>query len=351
MTARDLTAEQRAADYFHHIDMGFLNRRLCMSALMQDGRAFYAQNARVGHDHLTRLSNDHLLVTLLLDRCDSVGAPTLIEAVGKGKPKYLFRSTHALAPCPEVYTAERVTQQVLTDIELDKPLRLSYHTEHIVSSTGKMMLAQGSDDNYLESIVGLVHDKDGRWEIEPLVMGAPWLDHPRNGKHSGDLMWLGRDFGEILAEDIDEFSNLTDVKVTSADEWMSVMRDLSEEDVKQKIATLFAEPTKKDWGGERNDLFTAQMHVLGGRRTAAFLLKGPTNFREMTLDMCGKRADQVLRLTESGADISVVQHSHQIGEAVRSTLRQLTVTPGRAKKYCTIDGQTTYRILKANKLL
>jgi hypothetical protein len=100
-----------------------------------------------------------------------------------------------------------------------------------------------------------------------------------------------------------------------------------------------------------NDHFSSNLLVGGQRKTAAFLLKGPTTFREMTLEMCGKRADQIYRLANSGADVSIVQHSHLIGEVVRATLRKMTVYPGGQCEYCFIDGQATYRILKAYSLL
>ena len=68
----------------------------------------------------------------------------------------------------------------------------------------------------------------------------------------------------------------------------------------------------------------------------------------MTLEMCGKRADQIYRLSKTSAEILIVQHSHQIGDAVRATLRALSIQPGgKSRKYCLIDGMSTYRILKA----
>ena len=128
--------------------------------------------------------------------------------------------------------------------------------------------------------------------------------------------------------------------------------------MKRAFADLLTEPIKNDWSGEENDHFSANLSVHGRRLTAAFLLKGPSVFREMTLDMCGKRADQILRLTKSGADISIadhrqrarhvqghrlgvgashralarhrlpVQNAHLIGSAVRETLRNFTIQPG-----------------------
>jgi hypothetical protein len=300
---------------------------------------------------MTVLSNDHLLVTMLLDVCQEVGVPTLVQALNLGKPKCLFRSTERLAPCPQIYEAARVDHAVELDIEFGKPVRITYHTEHLVSSTGKMTLADGASGGYVHSIVGLVHDRPDRFEIEPLVIGAPWFDHPRNGSEASDLMCIGRDFGEILPEDIDQFAQMKQVQAATADEWLRAMQSLPEATVKSAFAHLLSEPTKKDWGGETNDHFSSNVSIRGQRKTAAFLLKGPTMFREMTLEMCGKRADQIYRLANSGADISIVQHSHQIGEVVRATLRNMTVYPGRPRKYCLIDGQATYRILKAYSLL
>ena len=349
MSATDISAEVRAKDLFHHIDMGFINRRLCMTAL-GPLRPSYFEYAKPGDDHNAVLSNDHLLVTMLLDICDEVEAPTLLEAIRRELPMQVFRSTERLAPCPSVYSEPRVEHEVLLDVETDKPVRIAYHTNHIVSDTGRMILADGYTRSP-QSIVGRLHDRGDHFEIEPLVIGAPWFQHPRNGDESVEYMWMGRDFGEVLAEDIAEFAGLTDVTVGSAEEWMEVMRELPEATVKQHFASLLGDPTKKDWGGEMNDHFSAAVTIGGRRRTAAFLLKGPTQFREMTLEMCGKRADQIYRLVHSGADVSVVQHSHQIGEVVRGTLRSMIIYPGRPRKYCLIDGKTTYRIFKAYGLV
>ena len=352
MAALDIPEPLRAEDKFHHIDMGFLNNRLCMSALPPQARQEFIERQKPGSDHLTRLTNSHLLVTMLLDCCESVGAPTLLKALTLGEPRHLFRSTERLAPCPDIYEAHRVCHAVELDIEFGKPVVIAYHTSHLVSETGKMVLRAGASEGHVNSIVGLLHYKPDRFEIEPLVIGAPWFDHWRNGNDSNTLMWLGSSFGEILPEDIDQFSEMSQVKIGNAEEWKDAMGALPESKVKEAFASLLSEPTKKDWGGEANDHFSANVSVRDRRRTAAFLLKGPSQFREMTLEMCGKRADQIHRMVDSDADISVVQHAHLIGAVVRRTLRELTVRPGDSRrKYCLIDGQATYRILKAYSLL
>lgn len=351
MSIENTPQDIRTADYFHHIDMGFLNRRLAISAL-GPLRDQYLERVQPGSDHMTVLRNDHLLVTMLIDIFDTIGVPTLAEALAMGKPRLSFMSIERLESCPEIYSEKRVSHEVHLEIDVGKPVSLSYHTEHLVASTGTMTLAEGYQKNYYQAVIGVLHKKESRFEIEPIVIGAPWLDHPRNYEDSKkDIMWYGQLYGELLPEDIEEFSKLREINLESAAEWMSVMQKTPEEHVKQSIAQLLTEPTKPDWGGEENDHFSANATVAGRRRTAAFLLKGPTKFQEMTPAMCGKNGDQIYRLVRVGADISVVQHSHLIGTAVRETLKSMVVQPGRSGKFCLMDGQATYRLLKAYDLL
>ena len=351
MTVNDIPERLRATDQFHHIDMGFLNERLCMGFLPPDCRQHFSENYVPESNHMAKLTNRHQLVTMVLDCCVVINAPTLLKALTLGQTCALFRSTERLAPCPEIYDAARVCHPVELDLDFDKPVVIAYHTSHIVSDTGKMKLHQGTDGGYVNSIVGRLYDKPDRFEVEPMVIGSPWYDHRRNGADGGKLMCFGTSFGEIKPEDIDQFSKMREVK-PETDEWMFTMRKLPEEFVKKAIAGLLSEPTKKDWGGESDDHFSANVMVDGQRKTAAFLLKGPSDFREMTLDMCGKRADQIHRMVDSGADISIVQHAHLIGPVVMRTLRSQTIQPGNShRKYCLIDGQATYRILKAHSLI
>jgi hypothetical protein len=83
-----------------------------------------------------------------------------------------------------------------------------------------------------------------------------------------------------LPEDIFQFSNMSEVRAASADEWLAVMRHIPEATIKTAIAQLLREPEKKDWGGEENDHCSANVTVNGRRHTADFLLKGPTIFKQ-----------------------------------------------------------------------
>ena len=279
----------RCEDEFHHIDAGFVNERLCHQAISLGGRKWVI-NQSVSEDlPIHKFHNRHILVTALLDCCEAYGAPTLLEAINVGRPRHVFRSTERLAACPEVYDAVRVKHDVLLDVEPPKPVRIAYHTHHIVADTGKLRLALGHRDGGVNSIVGRLHDRGSEFEIEPLVIGAPWFEHFRNRDPDGHLMWLGHEFGEILPEDIEEFARLTDVPRPALDEWEPVMQRQSEESVKRAFCELLGEIPKSDWGGENNDHYSGNLTVRGRRRTGAFLLKGPSTYREMTLARIGHR--------------------------------------------------------------
>lgn len=355
MTIDSIPRDLRIADNFHYIDIGFVNRRICMTLLDANGRLpAYMDSIDSDSGPMAKLANDRKLVKMVLDVCQGLNAPTLLGALNQDVERHLFRSTERLDPCPDIYESPRVRHRVQSDISLDKPILVAYHTEHIVSSTGRMILKYGAPDNYVVSVVGILHDKNQCYEIEPMIMGRPWYIHPGNDTESNcnSLMYLDRIIGEILPEDIDEFKKMSEITVGSKGEWMNAMKSVPESEVKNAFCTLLKEPSKNDWGGETDDHFSRSITINQRRRTASFLLKGPSQFREMTLDMCGKRADQIHRMVDTRADVSIIQHAHLVGSVVRRTLRDLTMYPGeRLRKYCIIDGKSTYQILKAYSLL
>jgi hypothetical protein len=227
MSAAEIPEKYRLADFFTHIDMGFLNRRLAITALGPVRDAFL-ERQKSSDDHMTVLANDHLLVTMLIDVCTEIKVPTLAEALMLGEPRHRFMSIERLEPCPDIYEAKRAKHAVHLDLDYGKPVNITYHTSHIVSDTGRMSLADGYQKGYRHAIVGLLNDQGDSFEIEPIVIGAPWLDHPRN-KDGASAIWIGYNHGEILPEDIAEFARMKEAVVASADEWMSVMKKVPED--------------------------------------------------------------------------------------------------------------------------
>jgi len=324
MTFENFDRSQRVAKPRHHIDIGFINHRRIFTTFGQEFHAHYEEKRSQGTDHLTRLSNDHLLTTYVLSACERHGVKTLAEVLQAPKVGQLFCSTEEFLPCPEVYDAPRVTSFLKMPFDTDWTIGIEYSTRHICADTGRLVLADG----HKETVVAGIHSIEGNRIIaHPLVIGAPSFDHPLNQDIGIDLTWYGWEWYEIHPEDIDEFQILTSVPAPEAEDWMAVMKDTPEARVKEVICKLLGDPSKKDWGGELNDHFASSAHLSGERISAAFLLTGPAKFEEMTPRHLGKNADQIYRLSCAPADVLVVQHSHLIGEAVRATLRAFAVNP------------------------
>jgi hypothetical protein len=157
----------------------------------------------------------------------------------------------------------------------------------------------------------------------------------------------------LYVEDIDSFRKVRDVNpATVLDVLKNGYLDQSEDSIQTALERILSVPMhKKDWGGEQNDLYTANLLVGGRRHETAFLLKGH-GLRNATLEIrhCGTNGDQLLRLCASPARLFVVQFVGMISEAVIADLdgkvRQARAQ-GKEAWYCIMDGQDTARVLRA----
>jgi hypothetical protein len=156
-------------------------------------------------------------------------------------------------------------------------------------------------------------------------------------------------------EDIDSFRKVRDVNPSAVSDLLTPNGrfERSENEIQLAFEKMLAVPMhKKDWGGETNDLYTANMVINGARVDSAFLLKG-NGLRKATLEIahCGKNGDQLLRLAKSPARLLVAQFVGNVSEAVIDDLagkvRDLTKQRGEQHHYCIINGQDTARLMRA----
>ena len=158
----------------------------------------------------------------------------------------------------------------------------------------------------------------------------------------------------LFVEDIDSFQKVRDVNPASvADRLSSEGRlEVSEDDVQLALERILdVSFHKKDWGGEENDLYTANVVVNGARVSTAFMLKGNgLRAKSLRIRDCGKNGDQLVRLVQSPASLYVVQFIGQVEEAVikdiEGKVRDLR-SQGKEVRFCVIDGQDTARVLAA----
>jgi hypothetical protein len=341
-TRSELTPKQRALDLGHIIDPGFVNHRKAQTILGRDLMRHVDQAIKMLPplpEWQLSVRIDHIYSEALLVFCGALGIRTLQDILAT-KTGRMSCSTERLLPCPDIYEAERAVS--VWDNPGSYPFRVEFHysTRHIASDTLRSRLHDGS-------IISLICEQTGgtadRIIFEPIVMGFPWLVE-KGETPDFDIMWHGYDFYEHYIEDFDEFSKVATVPAPATPDRM---REITEAAFKTCLAKLLGDSADKDWGGEQSDYYSAHLHLKGRRLTAAFVLKGPANFRPMGLNHLGKNNDQIVRLSHAPADILFVQHSHDITAPVRETLRAFAVQPSRPRRYCLIDGRDSLRLLDA----
>lgn len=157
----------------------------------------------------------------------------------------------------------------------------------------------------------------------------------------------------LFVEDIDSFRRVRDVNPAMVSNflnngYLNLPEDQIQLGFEQILEVVFH---KKDWGGESNDLYTANVIVNGRRTSTAFLLKG-NGLRRSNLRIrdCGANGDQLVRLFECPAELFVVQFVGIVSEMVIADVQGKTAlrrANGKSSWFLILDGQDTARILFA----
>ncbi len=151
----------------------------------------------------------------------------------------------------------------------------------------------------------------------------------------------------ITVDDIDSFSRVKKVRIEPGD-----YTAIPETRFKKGIAKILGESGRfRDWGGERNDLYTSRVRISGRRYTAAFAFKGPGTRGILTPGKMGKNGDQIQRLFKTTASVFVVQYWGQVAESVAEQMEEFAKAKssieGVVVFFGVIDGDDSNRLLHA----
>lgn len=154
----------------------------------------------------------------------------------------------------------------------------------------------------------------------------------------------------ITIDDIDSFNKVK--KIMSIDSSLQLNK-MSESKIKAGLKKIIGEThTFKDWGGEKNDLYTNKIRYKGKRRVAAFALKGKATKGTLTPKKMGKNGDQIARLVGSSAELFFVVYHGKIDESITSQLQAFAIgksMSGTTIYYGVIDGDDLNRLYQAYK--
>lgn len=151
----------------------------------------------------------------------------------------------------------------------------------------------------------------------------------------------------ITIDDIDSFGRVIRIRIEPGR-----YTAMSESRFKTGIAKILGEGGRfKDWGGERNDLYTNRVRISGRRLQAAFAFKGAGTRGILTPRMMGKNGDQIQRLFKTAACVFLVQYWGQVAESVVEQMAEFakakSAVEGSLVYYGVIDGDDSNRLLKA----
>jgi hypothetical protein len=234
----------------------------------------------------------------------------------------------------------RGTATFSASLATDKSVRVrgEYNVARLTSSTASDVLSGTKRQFVLGYVDGIAADEI---ELRPVVIATrrlrPVPEIP---------VWYGDDPSWVTPAAIDQFASV-DFQQRLERPDLDILKSVPEEAVKTAFAGIFGEPEiPDDWGGEQFDLWTAKVSVQGRPLRAAIAFKGPAKFRPMTIATLGKNGDQIDRLAQTAADLMIVQHCHYITPPVVNMLKTYANNPRNPKRYMTIDGYDTIKILR-----
>ncbi|MDD5430677.1 MAG: hypothetical protein PHP03_00405 [Candidatus Pacebacteria bacterium] len=156
--------------------------------------------------------------------------------------------------------------------------------------------------------------------------------------------------GETHISLIDAFAKYKEIYEKLPVPNLNILKSIPEKRIKEYFAQIIGEKNiPKDWGGEKSDLYTANLKVEGQYMAAAFIFKGPSKYKEMEIADLGKNGDQIDRLYFEPAQMLILQHCHKVSSSVRNMMKAYANQINNPRLYCVIDGYDTIRILKAYK--
>ena len=154
----------------------------------------------------------------------------------------------------------------------------------------------------------------------------------------------------IVPVTVDHVDSFSKVKTIHGLDRSLNLKGWREESIKRGLRKVIGETREfKDWGGEKNDLYTNKLK-LKGRKHAAFALKGRATKGVLTPKKMGKHGDQISRLVGSTAQVVFVVYHSAIDESVVAQLQAFAfgkALSGETIYYGIIDGDDLNRLVQA----
>lgn len=219
---------------------------------------------------------------------------------------------------------------ILADAQIVQKIRKAYCKDDFYSSCYRKVLNYAQNPNKLRKLPTKTNPK-GIHQI---------INVPFSRKAALAIM--------ITIDDIESFGLISASRNKKGGK---SAKQMAEKKIKRGICKIIGESGSfKDWGGEKNDLYTTKIRFRGRRRAAAFAFKGKATKGILTLDKMGKRADQIPRLFDTAADIYLIVYGDQISPVILEQMKAQAISKALAGDkifYGIVDGDDLTRLISA----
>jgi len=152
---------------------------------------------------------------------------------------------------------------------------------------------------------------------------------------------------QLSVDDIDSFKNICAIPNGN----LVLTKRMAERKINRGICNILGQGEKKDWGGERNDIFSTHMVMKGKRITSSFALKGKGTKGVLTPKKMGKNGDQISRLFQGTAVAHFVVYNDSVEESIFDLMQthaiRKSIETGEKIFYSIIDGADLARLIVA----
>lgn len=167
------------------------------------------------------------------------------------------------------------------------------------------------------------------------------------GKNTSFIFQTRPKVKHIQIDDIASFSKVKDINGSN----VVPVKQMAERVINAGICKILKSNEKKDWGGERNDIFSTNVVIKNRRIASSFALKGAGTKGILTPKKMGKNGDQLTRLFEGVAEVFFVVHNDNIHESIFDLMQthaiRKSIETTKGIFFCIINGNDLGRLVAA----
>ena len=347
---KQLDPESRNSSPYLHIEPSYLNIAKCLRIFGSVFKEFYMARTVKEQTELAQIFNNHLLVTYVMDAFRDRKISSLGEVLLNPNATDLFFSIETLKGSKNLNPDnQRIARNILNSPWAEKRrIYIQYETYNFLSSFER---EQFSKTQNLAIACQIDVIKNHYIIAAPLFMGTLTFDHFRNQEESLTFSKFAPLWFETLPFDLLGFQVGANVLVPEAETIKAAMVQEGTKKVYYKMLSLLTKKEVSKWNFIWPDIALVEAKLLGKSLKAAILNVNLDAKKTLTLSALNHADNALIRLSQTGADLLIIQHSGPIDVKIYKILKTIATPPHNPRRFCLVDGSFSWKILRGAGLL